>query len=668
LPGNLSQRSYVLLGAALALPIVVLVVLQLVLALNGERQRIEQRTLNEATQVSLLTDAQVRADLTVMRVLSTAEAVDRRDWPTTFSRVREIAALNPHWRNVIISDLRANEQVLSLQRPYSRDRPPLDPAVASRDPRLMAGDSVRDGPGCPCVYLHQPIGNDGRYLLSVAVEPRTFLGPVRRNTPAGATAALVDRHGAFIARSRDHAERVGTPATAYVREAVADPRDWGIYAGTTYEGLQNHTAYYTSPLTGWSTHIAVPASLLDGPRRYSIVTLSIGAILALALAGGLITWALRDMAARRLAEQRLAQTQKLEAIGQLTGGVAHDFNNLLTVMIGGLNMLLKRIEDPKQRQIAEHMLESAQRGDKLTKQLLAFSRGKLMELAPVDLHELAPGMEELLRRSILPGQTLAFNLDPEARWVRSDANQLELAILNLVINARDAMPDGGQIEISSRVSTAHKDSIELAVTDTGIGMPKDVAERAMEPFFTTKPAGKGTGLGLAQVFGAARQSGGSVEIESEPGRGTTMRLVLPRAEPPRRTEPKPSDEAPVPTAEQPGQSVLVVDDEAGVRAFIADALRSAGYRVTEASHAGEALQSLQHHQPALLVTDFSMPGMTGLELAERARAELDGLKVLIVSGYADTEALEASPARATLLRKPFDERALLAAVRAVLAA
>lgn len=665
--GSPTQRSYVLLGAALALPIVVLVILQLMFALDGERQAIEQRTLGQATQIATLSDSQVRSDLAVMRILATAEAMDRRDWPDAYVRAREVTELNRHWRNVIVSDLQTNEQILSLSRPYSSQRQPIDAAILTRDPRLMIGDVQREGPGCPCVYLHQPIDAEGRYLLTVAIDPRAFLGPLRRNTPAGAIAALVDRHGNFIARSRDQVERVGTPGTRYVREAVASGERLGIYAGTTYEGLQNHTAYFTSPLSGWSAHVAVPSSLIDGPRTYSILTLSIGASLALLLAGGLIFWALRDISERRRAEERLAQTQKLEAIGQLTGGVAHDFNNLLTVMIGGLNMLLKRLEDPKQRQIAEHMLESAQRGDRLTKQLLAFSRGQQMESAPVDLHAMAPGMDALLRRSIGPGIDLSFDLDLDARWVLSDANQLELAILNLVINARDAMPDGGRIVISAKPSS-RKNLIELAVSDTGLGMTKDVADRALEPFFTTKPAGKGTGLGLSQVFGAVRQSGGTIEINSTPGRGTTIRLFLPRTQPP-AVEAAPQEAAPEPIkAERPGESILVVDDEPGVRAFMADTLREAGYHVTEAAHPGDALRTLRDQPPSLLLTDFSMPGMTGLELGERARTEIDGLRVLIVSGYADAEALEASPSRPTLLRKPFDEHALLSAVRSVLAA
>jgi CheY-like chemotaxis protein len=230
------------------------------------------------------------------------------------------------------------------------------------------------------------------------------------------------------------------------------------------------------------------------------------------------------------------------------------------------------------------------------------------------------------------------------------------------------MPSGGRIDI--RAAPGEKpDTVELSVADNGMGMPKEVLDRAMEPFFTTKPAGKGTGLGLAQVFGLARQSGGGVEIESAPGRGARITMILPRSAPaveapaPAQREPETSF-----TPMDPGRRVLVVDDEPGVRAFMAEALRGAGYDAVEADDVGVALRLLEAAPPELLLTDYSMPGMNGLELAERACARDERLRVLIVSGYADAEAFEASAARPALLRKPFDEVELLTAVRAVLAA
>jgi len=662
LQGTASQRSYVLIGAALALPIIVLVVIQLAFAFGREREAVEQRTLAQAAQVIELTDARLQADLTLMDVLASSVAFQRRDWQAALLRARDVASLNPHWRNVIVSNLATGRQILSLSGLNSA---PVNPAIGS-DVGAVGG-IYREGPGCPCVYLHTAVAGDENLRLTVAIDPTIFQEILVSHSPPETITATVDRDGAFIARSQEYAERLGTPSTRYVQGAIASGVPSGIYEGVTWEGFRNHTAYVTSPSTGWSAHIAINANLIDAPRTYSFVSVLVGCLAALALAGGLIYWALRDLADRRAAEARLAQTQKLEAIGQLTGGVAHDFNNLLTVVIGGLNMLLKRLNDEKQREIAEHMLDAARRGERLTKQLLAFSRGKQMELAPVDLLALVPGMEELLRRSVDAGTTLSFDLSPDARWVKSDANQLELAVLNLVINARDAMPEGGEIAISVRPAQ-RPDSVELAVHDTGIGMPKDVSDRALEPFFTTNPAGKGTGLGLAQVFGAARQSGGAVEIDSAPGRGTTVRLILPRTEPPAETpvEERQPTVTPAPGA---GQCVLVVDDEPGVRTFMAATLRDAGYDAVEAEDPGAALRLLDANKPDLLLTDYSMPGMTGLELAEHARARTNGtMRVLIVSGYADADAIEASAARATLLRKPFDERELIEAVREVFAA
>lgn len=663
--GLTTNRSFVLIGAALALPIVLLVVIQLSFAFSRERAEVESRTLAQAGEIMALVDARLQSDLVLMEVLAGAEPFDRRQWRAAYDRAAEVAALNPHWRNVIVSDLETERQIFSLREDFSASPAPLNPVVgADLEP---VGQVMRDGAGCPCVYLNMPIG-EGRYRLTVALDPGHFQEIVLAHAPAESITALVDRDGAFVARSQEFAERVGTPSTEFVRNAIASGEASGIYEGVTWEGFRNNTAFVRSSATGWSAHIAIAARLIEAPRTYSYVSVVVGALLALALAAALIVWALRDLADRRAAEARLAQTQKLEAIGQLTGGVAHDFNNLLTVVIGGLNMLLKRIEDPKQREIAEHMLATAQRGDRLTKQLLAFSRGKQMELAPVDLHDLVPGMEELLRRSVEAGTALSFDLHPDARWIKADANQLELSILNLVINARDAMPDGGKIEIIAKPA-AREGFIDIEVRDNGIGMPKDVADRAMEPFFTTKPAGKGTGLGLAQVFGAVRQSGGQVEIDSAPGRGTIVRLSLPRTEAP-ASKPVQEVEPPQPAApaQGEGQRVLVVDDEPGVRLFMAETLRDAGYQAIEAEDPGAALRLLESGAHDLLLTDYSMPGMTGLELAEHARRRDGALRVLIVSGYADAAAIEASAAEARLLRKPFDERELIEAVRDVLAA
>lgn len=672
--GSPFQRSLVLIGAALALPIIVLVVLQVVFVLGRERDQVQRAAMARAAQIQMLSDARLEADFAAMRVLGSVRGIQTADWPTAYQRTREIAALNPQWRNVILSDPRSHEEIFNLRRPFTARRQALMPPIAAvidsvRGP--TAGAVYRDGPGCPCVYVHMPVNVGGapRYLLTVAIDPHVFQAIMLADTPAGSVSGIVDRDGNFIARSLHYDARVGTPGTALLRQEVAGGRAQGLYRSRTWEGFESFTAYQRSATTGWSSHMAIASSLIARPATFSFLAVAVGSLIALGLGAVLIFYALNDLAQRRRAEERIAQAQKLEAIGQLTGGVAHDFNNLLTVIIGGLGMLLKRIQEPQTRAIAEGMLEAAQRGDKLTKQLLAFSRGQQLEIGPVDLHALVNGMQDLLRRSIDHEVVLDYSLHPDARWAMTDANQIELAILNLAINARDAMPGGGRVQIAVRPARHKRDCIELSVSDTGMGMPRDVAERAMEPFFTTKPAGKGTGLGLAQVYGAVRQSGGAVEIDTAPQRGTTIRLVLPRAAPPAEA-PAPAEDA-APAEQAPvhaGRTVLVVDDEPGVRAFMAETLREAGYDAHEASDVGVALMRLDSDPPDLLLTDYSMPGMNGLELAERGRAKTADLKVLIVSGYADAEALEASAARPALLRKPFDERELIQAVETVLAA
>lgn len=297
-------RSYALIAAALALPIIVLVVLQIVFTLNRERAEVADFTLARAERVMLLADAQVQADRAVMDVLASADMIERSDWPLAYARVREVAALNPHWRNVVISEVESGEEVLNLGRPYTSAHPPADAAIATE--RTIA----REGCGCPCVYMHALIGADGRYRLSVALDPEAFRALLLRHLPEGAIAAIVDRQGDFIARSRQHDERVGTPATRFVRDAIASGRASGLYEGTTYEGFRNHSAYFVSPLTGWSTHVAVASGLIDQPRAYSNAAIGVGAMLALMLAAALIYWAMRDISQRRIAEARMAQNPK----------------------------------------------------------------------------------------------------------------------------------------------------------------------------------------------------------------------------------------------------------------------------------------------------------------------------------------------------------------------
>jgi signal transduction histidine kinase len=381
-----------------------------------------------------------------------------------------------------------------------------------------------------------------------------------------------------------------------------------------------------------------------------------------------------QMEERAKAEEALRQSQKMEAIGQLTGGIAHDFNNLLQAVHGALDLIRRKPGDEARvRRWAEGGLQAAERGAKLTGQLLAFSRFQRLELRPLSVGDLLLNLRDLLTRTLGPTITLNFDLQTTQIPILADATQLELAVLNLAINARDAMPEGGTLTITTRPRTVvggleleAGDYLELSVADTGSGMSPEVIARAFDPFFTTKGVGKGTGLGLSQVYGIARQAGGSVRIESEPGAGTRVILVLRRVE--GEIVPQEAHATATPTAASDDLTVLVIDDDPDVRRFLCASLDGLGYRVVEAADGAAGLTLLDARRPDLLVVDFAMAGMNGAEVATAARARRPDLPIIVASGYADTDALDAAiigPA-ARMLHKPFSLAELAQAVEAAL--
>ena len=376
----------------------------------------------------------------------------------------------------------------------------------------------------------------------------------------------------------------------------------------------------------------------------------------------------RDITELKAAQEQLRQSQKMEALGQLTGGIAHDFNNLLTVVVGGLDLVVRQAKDERLKRYATNALTAAERGARLTAQLLAFSRVQRLEVKPTYVAPLIEGMRPLLKNVLGPAIEKRFELDEALVPVMADPTQLELAVLNLAINARDAMPDGGVLTFSTSYKRIEGDPeledgdyIELSVGDSGEGMDEEVKARAFEPFFTTKEVGKGTGLGLSMVYGVARQSGGTARIASTPGQGTCVRLYFRRAE-------LPAEE----TAEAAGKrskaarrkaSVLVIDDDPDVRDFIAASLADYGYAVREAADGDAGLTAFEAQRPDLVILDFAMPGLAGSEVAARMLREVPGQPILFVSGYSETEAIQAAAPGAQLLAKPFRPDALDAAVR-----
>jgi len=381
----------------------------------------------------------------------------------------------------------------------------------------------------------------------------------------------------------------------------------------------------------------------------------------------------RDVTDLKLTQEQLRQSQKMEALGQLTGGIAHDFNNLLTVVVGGLDIIAKRAEDGKLKRYADNALAAAERGARLTGQLLAFSRVQRLEVRPTFVAPLIQNMRPLLRNVLGPGISKQFDLDEAMMPVMADPTQLEVAVLNLAINARDAMPDGGTLTFSSRpvnvsgeADVEDGDYVELTISDTGFGMPPEVLERAFEPFFTTKEVGKGTGLGLSMVYGMAHQSGGAVRIESQPGKGTAVKLLFRKADS-AVVEATAGTDEPVGTMVPLAPfSILVIDDDPDVRGFIVNSLEEQGYRVRQASDGREGLAALEREVPDLVVLDFIMPGLSGADVARKIRAKRPDQPILFVSGYSETEAVKRTAPDALLLAKPFRADALQKAVRGAL--
>lgn len=539
---------------------------------------------------------------------------------------------------------------------------------------------------------------DGRFdgVIHVALSPDYFAGFFHEAAPEQEHVAILLRaDGEILARDPANAlktiKRFG-PDSLMMRSIAQSPAG-GLRRGvSTLDGRDRIFAF--RQVGAYPAYVAfgVDMDTLLAPWRRNLLIYG-------AVAGGaaltllLVSWlalrraqaeqaALRQAAEeaerRRSAEERLHQSQKMESVGQLTGGIAHDFNNHLAVVVGSLQLLRRKLErgEADAGRYIEAALEGAERAAALTRRLLAFSRRMALEPKALDANRLIAGMAELLRRTLGERITVQTGLAGDLWPVHADASQLENAILNLALNARDAIAGDGRVTVATanrHLATPPADDPEalpagdyvvISVADTGTGMPPEVVARAFEPFFTTKEAGRGTGLGLPQVYGFARQSGGRVEIESAPGQGTTVRLWLPRHAGPLASEPPPP-EAPAPQIGQ-GELVLVVEDDDRVRRMSTAALRELGFRVLEAARPSAALRLLDAHpEIELLFTDLVMPEMDGRRLAEEALRLRPRLKVLFTSGHSRDIPLEAGPGEAPirLLKKPFTLEALAAELR-----
>ncbi len=533
----------------------------------------------------------------------------------------------------------------------------LSPGFFAQFYQTLLGDAAPDGDG----WVIKLVRDDGQILVRF---------PTESQRPQSATAST-----AFLEAITRHPTggRYVVPAIA----AQDQPEQRCVY--------ERVPGYPTFVVIGRSTD-AIVAGWRRTMARYLIVGGSATAALFF------VSWTalrrtlreqaaltrVREEAARReAAEAELRQSQRLEAVGQLTAGIAHDFNNLLTVISGNLELMADAASlDRRSQRRVEHMRAAADRGSRLTGQLLAFARKQRLDPRPIDLNEVVTGMQPLLHSAIGGTVGIKVALEPALWPALADRGQLELAILNLAINARDAVPVGGSLAIETANAVLGPpvrpedppagEYVMVVVRDRGAGMAPEVLARAIEPFFTTKEPGRGSGLGLSQVHGFAHQSGGSVKIDSTVGVGTTVRIYLPRAGAMPAAADAPRQQAPAPG----GQGViLVVDDDHDVRAVTAHMLTNLGYTTVEAGNGPAALEELDREAGVTLaVLDYAMPGMNGVELARAVRARRPGLPFLFVTGYANTEALAREVPLDRILPKPFTAADLGAKVRGALAA
>ena len=386
---------------------------------------------------------------------------------------------------------------------------------------------------------------------------------------------------------------------------------------------------------------------------------------------------LTDVTERRQLESQLVQAQKLDAIGKLTGGIAHDFNNLLAAVLGGLGLIERHAELPdEQQKILNMTRRAADQGSELVRRLLAFARRQQLEPAALDIAALHYGVDDLLTHTLGGLVELDWQIAPDMWRAFADRSQLELAVMNLIINARDAMPDGGVIKVvaenraigvgADEEPLPPGDYVVISVVDTGAGIPPEMLDKVLEPFFTTKEVGKGTGLGLSMVYGFAKQSGGTLRLDSKVGEGTTAELWLRRAtaeEDPIRDEPAADGEL---DAQRPLR-VMLVDDHAEVRGTTAAMLRDMGHAVTEAASGAEALEQMNGSGLDLLITDYAMPRQSGTDVIRLAREKYPALPALLITGYADAEAIGERPADVGVLMKPFLFPDLSRAIQAAVA-
>jgi signal transduction histidine kinase/CheY-like chemotaxis protein len=697
---TLRTPLYMLVAAA-TIPVLFATVVLAGLAVTRQRESLETRSRAEVAEVVERVDSAFDRSIAALEALAASKSLDGGGYDAFRQEAQRVATTQPHWAQLVLIDARTGANLTSIVGSPAFLPKLIEPAELAdlaRAPAPRVGNLISDSRlgSAHLIALRIPVLRDGmlRYVLWTAMRVETITqllssGEWRRSW----IATVSDRAGTVVARSRDHERWIGRPGNTEL-DLTLQQRGSGWVKASTLDGSPAYIVADRGPLSGWSVQLAIPAGEIDGPIRWGLGLILAGIMGSLAVAGVLVWLVIREIRERREREHMIQQSQRMELIGQMTSGVAHDFNNILGVLVGILETVSRRVtSDAALTSLIASGIGAVERGRTLTQQLLAFARRQTLRPERVDVNDALTELNRLIPQSLDHSVRVELDLRAVGAECLVDRSQFEAAILNLAVNARDAMPEGGTISIRTEdAPSGRHDAIEgpavlISVTDSGQGIPAEVIDRVFDPFFTTKPPGKGTGLGLSQVYGFVKQSSGHIEIASRPGEGTTVRLWLPKALGEEATDKPLPELAPAATVEerpwrpklvQPtapveggSQTVLIVDDEIIIATSAALALNEAGFATVIATNGDQAKQALASEpRIEVLFTDLILPqGPNGLDLARFARERRPEIRVVIASGHI-TKAVSrmGEIEEYATISKPYSGDQAVAAVSAALAA
>lgn len=661
-----AARHVTLFLAAALVPLIAYSVITTISSLQARLDELQQRALEQTRDLSALVDNQLSRQLVLVSSLALLPSLDDLSNLGPFAEaLRRTQAVQPAWLFAFVADpdgrilIRTGSSVRSKVVDLDGFQQVVERAVPSIG-------SIATGTRQRAIPIRGPVVRDGavKAVVVAAIRPDVIGDELRRaGLPSQWTGTVIDNEGRIVARTRDDATAVGLAASAAALSARTRATE-GIYEGRLLEGVPTISAFHMSSGTGYSVHIGIPRAIFRAPLNQAIWIAVLGGGASLALAGAFLFLLAREIRLRRGEALALERAQRMEALGRLTGGVAHDFNNLLTVITGNLELLGRRIPAASANRSFEAIRKAADRGANITRGLLSFSRSGVSRQVVVDINQQLREALGVVQQTLGPPSTVELDLDEGLPQVSLDPVQFDLALLNLAANARDAMPTPGTLRISSRAVPAldGPPSVAIAVSDPGTGIPPGVLKRVFEPFFTTKGVGEGSGLGLTQVYGFAQNAGGIAQIDSRPGVGTTVTMILPGASDPGAVE-LPSIKTDPTTSSSAADRILLVDDNEALRTVTATYLRDCGFAVAEAADAAAAIGLLQQSSFEAIVSDIVMPGaIDGLGLAREVGRRWPLTPLILISGYAKSLA-DTGSIGARILAKPFAPAALVDIIR-----